>query len=52
MKMRGLEFVHLVFGLALVQYFFTMKFWNGNTYPVMLGVCNLHFDFDFIGDYS
>jgi hypothetical protein len=27
------EFVHLVVGLALVQYFLTMMFWNGNEYP-------------------
>jgi hypothetical protein len=25
-------------------------FWNGNVYPVMLEVCDLLFDFDFIGE--
>jgi hypothetical protein len=36
----------------LVQCFPTMRFWNGNLYPVMLEVCDLLFDFDFIRDYS
>ena len=49
---QSLEFAQLVFCLALVQYFLTMTFWNGNVYPVMLEVCDLLFDFDFIGDYS
>jgi hypothetical protein len=39
-----------VFWSALVQYFLTMMFWNGNVYPVMLEVCDLLFDFDFIGE--
>ena len=52
MEMQSLEFAQLVFGLALVQYFLTMMFWNGNICPVMLEVCDLLFDFDFIGDYS
>ena len=52
MQSLELEFAQLVFGLALVQYFLTMTFWNGNVYPVMLEVCDLLFDFDFIGDYS
>jgi hypothetical protein len=52
MEMQSLEFSPLVFCLALIQYFLTMKFWNGNVYPVMLEVCGLLFDFDFIGDYS
>ena len=38
----------LVFGLALAQYFPTMRFWKGNVYPVMLEICNVLFDFDFI----
>ena len=44
-----LEFSHLAFGLASVQYFLTVTFWNGNVYPVML-VCDLNFDF--VGNYS
>jgi hypothetical protein len=52
-EMEGLEFVHLVFGLALTQYFLTVTFWNGNVYPVILDVCDLVFDLDFLlGDYS
>jgi hypothetical protein len=27
------EFAQLVFCLALVPYFLTMTFWNGNVYP-------------------
>ena len=34
LEMQSLEFAQLVFGLAFVQYFFTMMFWNGNVYPV------------------
>ena len=49
---RSLEFAQLVFGLALVQYFLPMMFWNCNVYPVMLKVCDLLFSFDLIGDYS
>jgi hypothetical protein len=30
MGMQNLGFAQLVFDLALVQYFFIMKFWNGN----------------------
>ena len=52
MEMQSLEFAQLVFGLALVQYFLTMTFWNGNVYPVMLEVCDLLFNFDFLRDYS
>ena len=52
MEMQSLEFAQLVFGLAVVQYFLTMMFWNGHIYPVMLEVCDLLFNFDFIGDYS
>jgi hypothetical protein len=40
------------FWSCLVQYFFTMTFWNGNAYPVMFKVCDLLFNFDFIWDYS
>jgi hypothetical protein len=40
------------FWSCLVQDFFTIMFWNGNVYPVMFKVCDLLFDFDFIGDYS
>ena len=29
-----------------------LPFWNGNVYLVMLEVCDLLFDFDFIGNYS
>ena len=31
---QSLEFTQMVFCLALVQYFLTMIFWNGNIYPV------------------
>ena len=50
MEMQSLEFSQLVFGLALVQYFLTMTFWNGTVYPVMWEVRDLLFDF--IEDYS
>ena len=52
MEVQSLEFAHLFFGLSLVQYFFTMSFWNGNV--VVLKVYNLPFDFgfDFIRAYS
>ena len=36
METWSLKFDQLVYGLALVQYFFTITFWNGNIYPVML----------------
>jgi hypothetical protein len=49
--MQSLEFAQLVFGLALVQYIFTI-FWNGNAHTLMLEVCDLLFNFDFIGHYS
>ena len=52
MEVQSLEFAQLVFYLALVQYFLTKMFWNGNMYPLMLEVYDLLFDFDFIGDYS
>ena len=39
-------------GLAFVQYLLTMTFWKGNVYNVMLGVCGLLLDFDFLWDYS
>jgi hypothetical protein len=52
MEMQSLKLAQLVYGLALVQYFLTMMFWNGNVYPVMLEVCDLLFDFDFIPGYS
>jgi hypothetical protein len=29
-----------------------MTFWSSNIYPVMLEVCDLLFNFDYIGDYS
>lgn len=32
--------------------YFSIKFWHGNVYPVIFEVCDLHFDFDFIGDCS
>ena len=34
METWNLEFAQLAFGLALVQYFLTVTFWNGNLYPV------------------
>jgi hypothetical protein len=34
MEMQSLEFAHLVSGLAFVQYFLTVTFWNGNAYAV------------------
>ena len=52
MEMQSLEFAQLVFGLALVQYFPNMMFWNDNVYPVLLKVYDLLFHFDFIGNYS
>ena len=52
MEMLSLESAQLVSGLTLVQYFLIMKFWNGNVYPIMLEVCDLVFNFSFIGDYS
>ena len=52
MEMPGLEFAQMVFCLALVQYFLTMTFWNGNIYSVMLEVCDRFLDFDFIRAYS
>jgi hypothetical protein len=38
MKLQSLELAHLVFGLALVQYLFTMTFGTVNVYPVPLYV--------------
>jgi hypothetical protein len=34
MKMQSLEFTQLDFSLALVQYFASMMFYNGDIYPV------------------
>jgi hypothetical protein len=51
-EIQRLELAQLDFGLALVQYFFTMMFWNGDVYPVRLKVCDLLFDSYFIGNYS
>jgi hypothetical protein len=48
MEMQDLEFVQLAFGLAFVQYFPTVTFWNGNVYPVMLEVCDLLFYYFFL----
>jgi hypothetical protein len=45
MEMQSLEFAQLGFGLALVQYFLTMMFGNGNVYPVISEVCDLLFRF-------
>ena len=42
-QMLSLEFAQMVFGLAVVQYFLTMAFWNDNVYPVMLEVSDLLF---------
>ena len=36
METLSLEFVQLDFGLALVQYFLMVMFWNDNVCPVML----------------
>lgn len=47
-----LEIVLMGFGLALVQYFLILMFRNGNIYPLVLEICILHFDFDFIGNVS
>jgi hypothetical protein len=41
MEMQSLEFAQMASRLALAWYFFTMTFWNGNVYPVMLEVCEL-----------
>jgi hypothetical protein len=38
MEMQSLEFIQLVFGFALVKYFPTMIFFNGNINFVILGV--------------
>jgi hypothetical protein len=51
-KMQSLKFCQLVSGIALVQYFLTMTFWNSNVNSVILEVCDLLFNFDFLGDYS
>ena len=51
-EMQCLEFAQLVCGLASVQYFLTMTFWNGNVYPVILEVCDLYFDFYCIETYK
>ena len=50
MEMQNLELAQVV--LVLVWYFLTMTFWNHNIYPAVLEICDLFFDFDFIGDYS
>ena len=52
MEMQSLEFAQLAFGFALIQHFLTMMFWNGNVYPVMLEICDLLYNFDFIGHYT
>ena len=52
MGIQSLKFAQLGLGLALFLYFLTMKLWKDNLYPVMLEVCILLFDFDFLGDYS
>jgi hypothetical protein len=36
MENQSLEFAQLDFGLALVQYFLMVMFWNDNVCPVML----------------
>jgi hypothetical protein len=51
-EMQSLEFAQMVFDVALVYYFLIKAFWNDNEYPVVLEVCDLLFDFDFIGNYS
>ena len=53
-EMQSLKFLQLAFGLALVQYFPTMfpSQHFGMVLYYMLEVCNLLFDFDFIGYYS
>ena len=38
--------------LILVQYFLTITFWNDNAYLMMLEICDLVFNFDFVGGYS
>jgi len=47
-EMQSLDLAQMVSCFALVQYFLTMKLWNGNIYPVMLEVCYLDSDSDFI----
>ena len=49
MEMQNLEFAQLALVLLFSQDFLTMLFWNHNVDPVMLEVCDLLFDFDFIG---
>jgi hypothetical protein len=50
MEMQNLELAQVV--LVLVWYLLTMTFWNHNIYPAVLEICDLFFDFAFIGDYS
>lgn len=52
MKRQSLHFPQLIFVLTLVQYYFTITFWNGNVHPVMLEVYDFLYDLDFAGDYS
>ena len=53
-KMQSLEFAQVTFGLALIQYFLTVMFWNGNVYtvPSYVEVSDLLFYFDSIGEYG
>jgi hypothetical protein len=52
MEIQSFQFAHLVFSLALVQYFLTMMFLNGKVYPVMLEEWDLFFlKFLFYRDY-
>lgn len=49
-EIKNMEFAQLDLCLASVQYFFTMKIWNGNIFCV--GNMWSNFYFDFIGDYK
>lgn len=48
MKIQSFEFTQLFLDVALVHYFLMVRFWNANTHPVTLEVCDLLFNFDFI----
>jgi flagellar biosynthesis protein FliP len=55
MEIQGLESAQQVFGLALVQYFFTMLPFGTVMYILChyeFKVCDLWFDFDCIAGYS
>ena len=52
MEVQSLEFSKQVFRLALVQYFLIITLWNGIAYCVMLEVCDILVNFNFIRGHS